>query len=1107
MPALSLHTSNRLVCLSQELAKLVADTDCSPIEEQIVVVPSLGIRRWLSLEIARVNGVCANVSFPFVADFIRSLPPTLETAAKAEPRVPTVEMTWAIHRILPSLLTRKEFATVRSYLSDSDALKLFQLSERLAALFDQYLVYRPEMIARWANAKALCSGNEVWQSILWRDLSGDDAVVATRGRVEENEAKPEIDLPERIFAFGLTAIPPVYLETLFRIAKTRDVHLFLLRPSSEYFGDDLTPKQRARRNLDPSEPVTGNPLLTSLGRQNSHFTELLLETDERLGPLINTASEIFESAESRPKRPMKKSEHRQDADATNLLSVLQSDILLAVNRGADTATERSGYNANEPAEKIQIEEGDRSLQIHSCHSPMREVEVLYDQLLDLFAQDPTLRPRDILVMTPEIEKYSPLVHAVFAYPENSRRQIPYSISDRHPRSESVVIDTFLTLIDLPSSRCTAEEIFGFISSPVIAHRFQFSEDELSRIRTWIQNTGVSWGIDGAHWERVGLPATNSNTWRFGLNRLLLGYGMTGGNRRLFEDFLPYDEIEGDGGDILGRLISAAETVFAAIEKFQTPRSLAEWGPLLREAVDDLLESDDEENVRDLRFLRRIISDLQVTATNAGAAQPVEFAVLRQHLKGLLSALEQRGGFLTGGVTFCALKPARSIPARVIYLLGMNDEVFPRRPQSAQFDLMSKWQLGDPSPREDDRYAFLETIISASESLHISYVGRSMIHNQAIPPSVVVSELLDYLDQAFSFPAEIGAKKYLTLEHPLQAFSSRYFDPGRSNQRLFSYSDANVAAATAAATAKPGTESAPFLVDTLSEPDAALRAIQTRELVRFLAGAAQYFLRARFGLQLKEYDTCLPDDEPIELDSLEQYQIRQDLLTERIDTKKDANLKVFAARGTVQPGTIGELQLRSLDHDAEKFQSTVLPYIGDGKKGAPVAVDLRLGDFSLSGMIESIYGNKIVHYRCGNLNPRDRLRAWIDHLAACLTDEAPDETILIGRDDVVGWQKVANAQEILASLCQLYWEGLTRPLPFFPASALEFAKAEHAGAKNPLNKAQVKWNGGYQIKGEKEDPVFALLFGDCDPINDEFIELARKVFGVQFEHAVEPAPAI
>ncbi len=1077
--SLRLHTGNQLPLLARELAGLLAEAQDPPFRKEIVAVSSLVVRRWLSFEIARINGVCANVSFPFLAEFIRSLPPDIRTNLKIEERIPTQELTWAIHRLLPALLPRKEFGPVRNYLSDPDPLRLFQLSEKIGALFDQYLVYRPEMIAGWNNSKENSSTSEAWQATLWRKLMTDGALIEDRKRLQvENEDQPGIALPDRIFVFGVMALPPIYLQTFFHLAKTLELHLFVHQPSSEYFGSDLTPKQRARRQIGESEPVTGNPLLTSLGRQSSYFTELLLETDERFGSRLHEVSSTFVEPAGR-----------------QLLAILQSDILHAANRG--------GVEKGDP-DKLGVNDEDRSLQIHSCHSPMREVEVLYDYLLDLFSNDPTLRPRDILVMTPEIETYSPLIRAVFEYPEDPKRRIPYSITDRHPRSESAIIDTFLKLLDLPTSRCTAEEIFGFISSPIVAARFEFSESDLALIRSWIQNTGIAWGIDAAHRQALGLPSTNSNTWRFGLDRLLLGYAMKSDNRRLFQDILPYDEVEGDGGNILGRFISAAEGIFTVVEQFHEPRTLAKWTPLLNEAIDTLLESNEEQNVRDLRFLRRTIAGLESMSEISGADQDIPFRIVRHHLAGLLAAMEQRGGFLTGGVTFCAIKPARSIPARVICLLGMTDEAFPRRPEIPQFDLMSQGKLGDPSPRGDDRYAFLETILSAGESLYISYIGRSIIHNQEIPPSVVISELLEYVDQAFTFPDGASPRDHLTLEHPLQAFSPRYFDARRAESRLFSYSEANAAATAAGSEARGATDAPPFLTAKLPDPDPALRALSLKDLVRFLLNPARYFLQARFGLKLREFESCLPDDEPILLDAIEKYQIRQELLTERIDTNA-VNLQLFGARGVLPPGAIGEMQLRALDREAENFSSIVHPCIG--RKDEPIAIDLRLGNFSLTGEIDTIYGGRIVHYRCAKLNLRDRLQAWIDHLASCATGNGGlTKTLLIGTDFTLTWEMTADAKKILAGLCDLFWQGLGRALAFFPASALAFIEAERAHATNPIAKAKSIWNGGFQIQGEKENPEYVMLFPGDDVLGDEFIELARQIWGTLLQNAGETATA-
>ena len=1075
--ALFQHKSNRLEVLAAELAGLLAAPNDAPLQKEVVIVPSLGLRRWLTLEIARLNGVCANVSFPFLGDFVNSLPPHLLSPSMPQERIPPEEMTWAIHRILPGLLPQPEFRAVKAYLSDSDPLKLFQLSKRTAELFDQYAVYRPEMVRSWESSSGVpLTGDEAWQRSLWRGLAADEGVrQAKETRAQENARRITADLPSRLFVFGLTAIPPVYLDVVFQLAKAHPVHLFLLQPSNEYHGDDLTPKQRAKRNMRETEGPSGNSLLSSLGRAQAQLTELLIDADERLGGVLVDQTEKFSAPQSR-----------------NLLGMLQADIFSAVNRPTAAPA------PEEAVDRFAVQANDESLVIHSCHSPMREVEVVYERLLRLFEKDRTLRPRDILVLSPDIEKYSPLIHAVFEYTEHAGRKIPYSVSDRQPRSASVVVDSFLQVLELSTSRCTAEEVFGLISSPLIAQRFEFSEDELAQVRTWLRETHICWGVDAAQRERLGLPPTQANTWRFGLDRLLLGYAMRGQNARLFDHVLPYDEVEGEGGEVLGRLISAVETIFSFVNRFGIARSLSEWTPLLRETVDQLFQSDDEEHIRDLRFLRRTFSRLETVASDLRVDQPVDIRVLRTHLEHLLGAMEQRGGFLTGGVTFAALKPGRSIPARVIFLLGMNDDVFPRRPQPVQFDLTAKWRLGDPSAREDDRYAFLETICAPTDSLQISYVGRSNIHNEEIPPSIVVNELIDYVEQACTFPNNAKARDRIVVEHPLQAFSPRYFN--RDDDRVFSYSEANAAAATALSNPGASAEPMPFLANNLPEASPVERAITLNQLISFLVEPARFFLKARFRMDLKEYDDeSLPDDEPIKLDGLEKYQIQQDLLTDWIDTG-GSNLEVFTARGVTASGVLGQLQLRSFDRDAANFRSTVLPYIRD-KRSEPIAIDLDLGEFTLSGLIESVYGSNIVHYRSATLKVRDRLRAWIQHLARSAADKnGRFKTMLIGKDDIVSWLQIATAGELLTDLCQLYWRGLHEPVPFFPKSAFAYALAEHVGAGNPFTKARTAWYGDYRLdNGEKQDPHIIELFTYPDPVADESIALAKRVWGPLLEH--------
>lgn len=1079
MPGLILHTSNQLDLLAEALARVVSAPLPSPFLPETVIVQSLATRRWLSLELARLHGICAHYAFPFLGDLVAQLVEQGSSPKEPDEKMSTELLAWKIDSLLPQCVTRKEFAPVAKYLRDGDPLKRFHLATRLANLFDQYRVYRPEMVSRWTAAKGAPGGDEAWQAALWRELgeaSGFDRAL-DRLRARGFKDATRLELPPRVSVFAPASLPPAYLELLFHLARVREVHLFLLRPSREYRGNDPTAKQRARLGLSASGPATGNPLVTSWGKVDADLTDLLLETEERLGIPIKTGSENFE-----------------EVNSPNLLGILKSDILAAQNRGADHG------DAIETAPRVAVSPGDRSLVLHACHSPMREVEVLYDQLLDCFETMPNLRPRDILVMTPEIEKYAPLIRGVFGFPEKESMRIPYSLADRHPRSESLPIDTFLTLLELPGSRYTAPQIFALLGSRSFRRRFHFSDEDLSLIRDWIDETAIRWGIDAADRSRAGLPAFDANTWRHGLNRLLLGYAMEGRDKHLFEGILPHDEVEGDGAEVLGRFISAAEALFRLTENFEHPRPLASWVEPLQQVIEQFLDPVGEDELRDVRFLRMTIERLRTLDEAMEAKPEIDFRLVRHHLTEQLATMEQRGTFFQGGVTFCALKPVRSIPARVVCLLGINDQVFPRRPQATQFDLMARApRAGDASARQDDRFSFLETMLSAQEKLSISYVGRSAVHNKEIPPSVVVSELLDYLSQAFAFPEEKSAKEFLLTEHPLHAFSPRYFSSPGAGGRFFSYSEAN-AEASRSITAMGTPEMPLFITDALPQIEEPNRNLELRELIDFWGNPARYFVRRRLGLTLRETGYCLSDNEPFQLNPLEKYPIKQELLAEELDAEQPLSSAVFEARGLLPPGVIGELQLRSMRTEVQKLVSTVQSHIGGGKKDEPVSVDLRLETFSLSGKISSVYGGRSVHFRTAKLNPKDHLRAWIEHLALCATVESKElRTVLIGRDAAVTFSHVPSARAELQSLCELFWQGLTLPIPFFPASAMALVEAELAGARDPFAKARSKWNGLWRQEGEKDDAFIARCFEVADPLDERFAKIARLVFNPMLQH--------
>jgi exodeoxyribonuclease V gamma subunit len=731
------------------------------------------------------------------------------------------------------------------------------------------------------------------------------------------------------------------------------------------------------------------------------------------------------------------------------------------------------------------------------------MEVLQDQMLDWFQRDPSLTPRDIVVMTPDIETYAPFVQAVFGSPEDELRAIPFSVADRGARRQSQIIATFLQLLGLPDTRFGAATVLALLETPAVRERFGLSEADVETIRTWVEETNIRWGIDAAHRGQLGLPKLPGNTWRDGLDRLLLGYAMAGRDGRLFQDILPFDDLEGAESIVLGHFAEFIECLVALVETLGQPRRLDEWASVFREVADQFFQPS-EESTLELQTLRDALAALRRQHALSGFGQAISLAAVLERLAPALEEDLQHSGFLTGGVTFCGLKPMRSIPFRIVCLIGMNDGAFPRPTQHLSFDLMAKApRLGDRSTREDDRYLFLETLLSARQRLYVSYVGQNIRDNSEAPPSVLVSELLDYIEQGFEWERE-PLRAHLLTRHRLQAFSEEYF---RSGSRLFSYSRENCRASDSVRQARANPP--PFLTRPLVGPEPELRNVTLDDLTAFFANPAKFFLNRCLKIFLPDEGAELDDREPFVLDALEGYQLKQDLLGRALAGQSLAESRVAVAAGQLPLGAVGRADYRRTAARVESFVErlrTRLP----AQAIAPLDLDLALGEFRVTGRVDRRNATGPLLYRCARLKPKDVLRAWLLHLAVnAVVPGSAAATILIGEDGLREYAPPPDTPAALMDLLDLYWQGLNAPLKFFPNTALAFAEAEFKSrqkkpsrtATPPLEKARVKWEGSDfpKRKGEKEDAHFALCFRDADPLDEEFIALARRVFDPILQH--------
>jgi exodeoxyribonuclease V gamma subunit len=965
-------------------------------------------------------------------------------------------MTWQIMQMLPGMLTREEFLPLKRYLNDDqDGIKLYQLAGKIADTFDQYTLFRPDMLLEWE------SGREgEWQAPLWRELA-----VCGKGRhrarlrkdfhrvMETTQSRVE-GIPERMSVFGISYLPQYHMEILAAISRITDVNLFLLSPTHFYWSDINLKHDKSR--LKPEETV--NPLLASLGKLGRDFSDMIIE----MGDVAAIQKDIY-----------------TEPSGSSLLSSIQSDILNLQGAGGET-------------KKRMIDPADYSVQIHSCHSPMREIEVLYDNILDLLEKVEGLQPRDIVVMTPEIEKYASYIAAVFEGCQDPCRKIPFSIADRKITNEGQVAAVLLKLLGIPRSRLTVPQVVDILESAPVSRRFNLEEDELETVRLWVEETRIRWGMDEDARARLGLPGYRDNSWRAGLDRLLLGYSMSEEKGRLFNGTLPYGEIEGSQALTLGKFAEFIARIESVAERLDSPRTLYSWRDEFRSLLSEFIETDDE-LAREMDAVTKVVDSLG-ELTEAGFDDIVGFDVISAWISGRLEGEEKGLGFMTGEVTFCAMLPMRSIPFRVVALIGMNDGAFPRQGRPPGFDLIARNpRRGDRSLRDEDRYLFLEAILSARDCLYISYVGQSVKDNSEIPPSVVVSELLDGIDKGYSAGENTKIGDRLVTGHRLQAFSSDYFS---NNTSLFSYSDENCSALIEKRTSlwQPGE----FLTTPLAEPTEEWRDVPLIRLQRFFVNPARFFLENRLGIRLEDAASSLEDREPFDIGHLDAYTLKQELLELFLQGGDMAGLlPVARSRGILPPARHGLLKFSAAADEVREFAAVVKGKC-TGAPLAPLDFELDLEAFRLTGRLDHIWPDRMVRYRCAKLKAKDQIRAWIEHLVLNVMNREgyPRDTLLLMTGGSrTSFRPVEDARAILLKLMELYWEGLMKPLRFYPESSMEYGKKQEW----KLERARKKWEAGFNTPGEGEDPYFRLCFGRVDPFTADFERVSRSFLEPLHQH--------
>lgn len=1087
---LTVHRAERADVLVQALGDMLAEVTGDPFAPTVVAVPSRGVERWIAQSLSsrlgsqddRADGVCANVTFPSPGRVVRE---ALAAASGIDPDGDPWDpgrLVWPLLEVIDGCAGEDWCRTLGRHLGlvegAVDQGRRMAVAQKLAGHYSAYASERPSMTLEWLRGVdgdgfgGSLDEDLRWQAELWRRLRDHVGVPGLAERLgaacDRLRVDPDlVDLPDRLSVFGPTRLSTIQLSVLDALAAERDVHLWLPHPSdglwrrigsAQRHGDPPT------RREDPTAALPEHPLLRALARDAR-------EMQVRLRSHLDVHDDRHRAAPTTP---------------TTLLGAVQRDL------HADTA----------PAGQHELAADDRSIQVHACHGRHRQVEVLREVLLGLLEDDPSLELRDVIVMCPDIEAYAPLLSASLGVEvdgldeldpssgldrldhRHPGHRLTFRLADRSLRQTNPVLGVAARLLELADSRLTASEVLDLVAMPPVRRRFRLDEDALERVGDWVRRAGVRWGMDADARAPYGLNGIAQNTWRRGLDRILAGVVMDEEGLTTVGDALPLDDVDSTDIDLVGRLVELLDRLDAALESLSREQSVEAWLAALDEAVDHLVDVAPRDAWQ-VTSAKGVLAGAVATAGGGAVATPLRLSDVRVLLGDRLKGRPTRANFRTGHLTICTMVPMRSVPHRVVCLLGLDDGVFPRGTHVDGDDVLARSpRVGERDRRSEDRQLFLDAILAAQEKLVMLYTGADERTGSARPPAVPLGELLDVLDRTATV-RDGSVRDHVLVRHPLQPFDARNFEAGRlGSDGAFSFDTASYAGSLALRDGQHAVR--PFLSEPLPEvaPGSTGKVVELEKLVRFLEHPVRGFLQQRLDLRTADEEEKPSDAVPVEPDALEKWAVGDRLLRAGLRGRNDqAAVAVELLRGNVPPGRLGELVVNPIAQDVAALLAQAERLVADDSQTVDVSVELPSG-VTLAGSIPRVQDQGVTRVEYSRLSPKHRIRAWVQLLAlTAFRPGRPWKSAVLGRGEnaksppvmwsLLGPVTADDALRLLDELVAIHRIGMTRPLPAPPKTSCAYATGRRRGMApaNALELAGRSWrsrSGTGDLWGEHDD---------------------------------------
>ncbi|GAB3362996.1 exodeoxyribonuclease V subunit gamma [Arachidicoccus ginsenosidivorans] len=1035
--AFQLKASNSLEELAKSLYFDLHEYNGNVFRPYYIVTQTDGMNNWLGTKLAEWQGIAAGIAYLKPNDLIFKI--YLLLGGTAQTIMSGDNLCWLLFHLMGTPEFMAKFPKVASYYVlteeksqdqiaiDNARIKRLGLAKKVADLFDQYQIYRTDMIMAWNKGQQGGQELEAWQFYLWEKINIKDQDNTGRGKrvfADKNEIADFIEkaiqqnqtevarLLEKmpaVFIFGISLLTEYHLHIFDLLAGKMQIYFYLLNPApADYWYDDLSEKRliflRKLGKVASDQTAQGHPLLQSMGKVIKDTFGMLFKKDE-----------ILNSYEALP-------EILPEEDS--LLHKLQLSIY--ENRTPDKET---------PLFAIEdIKDG--SLSIHACYSPLREVESLYNFLVYLIdRKKQSLSARDIVVMVSDIDHYAAYIRAVF---DHAPYRFPYKIADERFTESDSISSALESLLLLESSAFTAETVLRLLDSSYIRSHLGITRLEL--LREVLEQAGIRFGIEGNYTDDSVYVS-----WNYGLKRIMYGICMMSDQQvgEGPEGFYPLNLVEGSDSEQVIQFVAFVQDLMDMLERREQDRTLSGWADFVKQLLEKFILKEEQQGDEEFEYLAALLADYNSSEAFFGEA--ISFGVFMESFGQRLITASRNSNFASGGVTFCSLIPMRSIPFKVVALLGLDYDKFPRKEQSLGFNLMEiQKRPGDRNVKANDKHLFLETILSARDYLYISYIGRNIKDNTDLPASSLVEELIEYIvaECRVEKPAEKKEiRKAIIFKHALHHFSP--MQSGDVPQYLHLVSDTENEIQDKAATADLESDTTDLNLD---------------RFIGFLINPIKGYLNQVLGIYYGQRTDVLKEEEIFELNNLQLYQYKGEL----IDLNEEEAWEDYRDKGV----KTGKLPLKNSSRVAMiELLETVSPVRVlfetqiAGAAVREVHVNYSCDGISISGKLR-LYGDKLILLSWSKKEMKTLLQGYIQYLMLLVSDIHAELVIISSKQNQVFLAQPLNKQRAIESLNQLielYQRGQNGILPFVLGLALK-------GTKDGLDFK--KWYSKIQNKNNK-----------------------------------------